>query len=90
MTTTKHTLAPVGMAAGGASPWREELERYLRPAHFPARVDQLLSTMARHRAPSHLYWRLASLPLSRTFEGLSDLTTALESQTQPLAATEPI
>jgi hypothetical protein len=53
-------------------------------------VDQLLSTMARHRAPSHLYWRLASLPLSRTFEDLSDLTAALEGQTQPLGATEPI
>lgn len=90
MTTTKHTLTPVGMPVGGASPWREELERYLRPAHFPARVDQLLSTMARHRAPSHLYWRLASLPLSRTFEDLSDLTAALEGQTQPLGATEPI
>jgi hypothetical protein len=90
MTTTKHTLAPVGTAAAGASPWREELERYLRPAHFPARVDQLLSTLARHRAPSRLYWRLASLPLSRTFEGPSDLTAALESQTQPLGLTEPI
>lgn len=91
MTTTKTENASVGLTAPGAgSRWREELEHYLHPAHFPARLDQLLATLARHRAPSHLYWRLASLPLSRTFGGLSDLVASLEVQTSPFVEPEPI
>jgi hypothetical protein len=91
MTTTNLDKASVGLTAMDVGRlWREELEHYLHPAHFPARLDQLLATLARHRAPSHLYWRLASLPLSRTFEGLPDLVSSLEAQTSPFVEPEPI
>lgn len=55
----------------------DELEFYLRPAHFPARLDQLLATLSRHHAPSRVYWLLASLPLSSSFDDLPQLFSAL-------------
>lgn len=76
MTTTD----PRSSAAGtGRLPNRalDELELYLRPAHFPARLDQLLATLSRHRAPSRVYWLLASLPLSSSFDDLPQLLAAL-------------
>ncbi len=76
MTTTD----PRGTAAStGRLPTRslDELEMYLRPAHFPARLDQLLATLSRHRAPSRVYWLLASLPLSSSFDDLPQLLDAL-------------
>lgn len=91
MTTTDvRSVSASHPAVAAASAWRDELERFLRPAHFPARLDQLLSTLARRQAPSRIYWRLASLPLSRTFDGLPDLIASLEAQPRPLAQPEPI
>lgn len=90
MTTTDVRSVSANHTAAAASVWRDELEHFLRPANFPARLDQLLSTLARHQAPSRLYWRLASLPLSRTFHGLPDLIASLEAQPRPLAQPEPI
>jgi hypothetical protein len=77
-----------GVHRGGRS--RDDLEHYLRPTHFPARIDQLLSTLARHRAPSRLYWQLASLPLSSAFESLPELLAALDGQTPGGQQPEPI
>lgn len=90
MTTNPATVVTGAAATGGGEPWREELEQFLRPEHFPARLDQLLATLARRHAPSRVYWRLASLPLSRTFDGLADLTAALEVRGHLHAAPEPI
>lgn len=88
-TTDPRTIVtPTGVQRGGRS--RDDLEHYLRPAHFPARIDQLLSTLARHRAPSRLYWQLASLPLSTTFESLPELLAALDRQTPRGQQPEPI
>lgn len=87
-TTDPRTITPTGAHRGGRS--RDDLEHYLRPTHFPARIDQLLSTLARHRAPSRLYWQLASLPLSTTFESLPELLAALARQTPRGQHPEPI
>ncbi len=69
---------------------QQDLVHYLRPTHFPARVDQLLSTLARHRAPSRLYWQLASLPLSSTYASLPELLDAIEGHTPRSEHPEPI
>lgn len=78
MTTTDPRIVPTDVGAGQIQNRSlDELEHYLRPTHFPARLDQLLATLARHRAPSRVYWLLASLPLSSTFDDLSELLALL-------------
>lgn len=76
-TTDPQVVAADAAAARIQTRSLDELELYLRPAHFPARLDQLLATLSRHRAPSRVYWLLASLPLSSTFDDLPELLTAL-------------
>ena len=53
--------------------WREQLGHVLRPTCFPARQDELLATLIRHRAPSHLMWRLTCLPRTRQFSSLDEV-----------------
>jgi hypothetical protein len=78
VTTTDPRIVPAGVGAERIQTRSlDELEYYLRPAHFPARLDQLLATLARHRAPSRVYWLLASLPLSSTFDDLPQLLGVL-------------
>lgn len=84
MTTTDPRSTAIG--TGRLQPRSlDELEFYLRPAHFPARLDQLLATLARHRAPSRVYWLLASLPLSSSFDDLPQLLSALGATGQGTA-----
>ena len=67
------STAPV---AEGLPPWCDELAYFLGPDHFPARLDQVVATLARRGAPSGLQWRLASLRLSATFDGPDELIVA--------------
>jgi hypothetical protein len=78
VTTTDPRIVPTDVGARQVQNRSlDELEHYLRPTHFPARLDQLLATLSRHRAPSRVYWLLASLPLSSTFDDLPQLLAVL-------------
>ena len=69
--------------------WRQDLEHFLRPDHFPARLDQVLATLARQHAPSRLQWRLACLSLSATYAGVDELIASAEACRHRIAL-EPI
>ena len=77
--------------AEGLPSWCDELAYFLGPDHFPARLDQVVATLARRGAPSGLQWRLASLPLSATFDGRDELiVAALHPEGLPPAVGEPL
>ena len=75
---------------GGDSPWPEQLGHVLRPACFPARQDDLLATLVRAHAPSHLMWRLARLPRTRVFSSVEEVVEFLDSQASTGTLAEPL
>jgi Protein of unknown function (DUF2795) len=67
--------------AGPGTGWRDDLARLLHPTVFPARQDELLAALIRHRAPSHLLWRLTCLPRTRRYATLDELSDYVAGHT---------
>ena len=70
--------------------WTDQLGRVLRPACFPARQDELLATLIRHRAPSHLLWRLTCLPRTRQFTSLDEVLAFVDGHAPAVTVGEPL
>jgi len=70
--------------------WPEQLSRVLRPTCFPARQDELLATLIRHRAPSHLMWRLTCLPRTRQFSSLAEVVAFVDEHATTGTVAEPL
>jgi hypothetical protein len=70
--------------------WPDQLGRVLRPACFPARQDELLATLIRHGAPSHLLWRLTCLPRTRQFTSLDEVLAFVDGHTPAATVGEPL
>jgi hypothetical protein len=70
--------------------WPEQLSRVLRPTCFPARQDELLATLIRHRAPSHLMWRLTCLPRTRQFGSLAEVVDYVDGHATTGTVAEPV
>jgi hypothetical protein len=70
--------------------WSDQLGRVLRPTCFPARQDELLATLIRHRAPSHLMWRLTCLPRTRQFTSLDEVVAYVDGHATTGTVAEPV
>ena len=70
--------------------WPEQLSHVLRPTCFPARQDELLATLIRHRAPSHLMWRLTCLPRTRQFSSLDEVVAFVDGHATTGTVAEPV
>lgn len=70
--------------------WPEQLSHVLRPTCFPARQDELLATLIRHRAPSHLMWRLTCLPRTRQFSSLDEVVAFVDSHATTGTVAQPV
>jgi hypothetical protein len=70
--------------------WPEQLSHVLRPTCFPARQDELLATLIRHRAPSHLMWRLTCLPRTRQFSSLAEVVAYVDGHATTGTVAEPV
>ena len=84
------TTAPPSARTTRTAPWRADLEGMLRPECFPARQDELLATLLRHRAPSSLLWRLACLPRTRRFTGVEEVCAYIEDHAHDHTVGEPL
>jgi hypothetical protein len=58
--------------------WQDELAAHVRSEVFPAGHDDLVAMLVRHRAPSHLLWRLSWLPPAKSYHSLQELVQAIE------------
>ena len=75
--------------AAESQDWAEDLGRHLPPSCFPARQDELLATLLRHRAPSHLLWRLTCLPRTRRFSSLGEVLDHVQHHATAGTAPDP-
>ncbi|WP_270888156.1 DUF2795 domain-containing protein [Pedococcus sp. 5OH_020] len=57
--------------------WQAQLSRELQVVAFPARQDELLATLIRHRAPARLLCRLATLSPTRRYTCVTDVLDAV-------------
>lgn len=81
--------APSATLPASEEDWPEQLARALRPSCFPARQDEMLATLIRLRAPSHLLWRLACLPRTRRFGSLAEVLDYVKGHLPVGAVAEP-
>lgn len=90
MTATLPTLRSRRNHTTGESRWSEQLGHVLRPTCFPARQDDLLATLIRHHAPSHLMWRLTCLPRTRQFTSLAEVVEFVDGHATTSTVSEPL
>jgi len=90
MTATLPTLTSPRPRSSAESRWSDQLGHVLRPTCFPARQDDLLATLIRHHAPSHLMWRLTCLPRTRQFTSLDEVVDFVDGHATTSTVAEPL
>ncbi len=90
MTATLPTRPSRRHHTNGESRWSDQLGHVLRPTCFPARQDDLLATLIRHHAPSHLMWRLTCLPRTRQFTSLDEVVDFVDRHATSGTVAEPV
>jgi hypothetical protein len=62
---------------------RDELDRHLAGAHFPASAESLMARALHRQAPSSVLWQLNRLPRQRQFHSPEDVRDFVDAAAHP-------